>query len=67
MRDASLSIGGNQAPPAPRFVFLITLTVGWTRFKFGRCMTSSPGEFFGICCSDILTNQRGHMTKNVFF
>ena len=43
-RDACLCIGGNQAPlapaapPAPHFVFLITVTVGWTLFKFGRCM-----------------------------
>ena len=66
-RDACLCMGGNQAPSAPRFVFLITLTVGGILFKFGRCMQQPWGIFFGICCSDISTNQRGHMTKMSFF
>ena len=72
-RDACLYIGGFQAPPAPaapsapRFVFLITLSLLGGFFSNLAGVCSSPGKFFGICCSDISTNQRGHMTKNVFF
>ena len=39
-RAACLSVGENQAPLAPRFIFLIYdyMTVGRNLFKFGRCM-----------------------------
>ena len=43
-----------------------SVTIGQILFKCGRCM-SSPGEFFGICCSDISNHERGHMTENTFF
>ena len=67
VRDACyLYIGGNQAPLAPHFIFLITLWPFGGFFSNLAGVCSSPGEFCGICCSDILTNQRGHMTKNVF-
>ena len=70
-RDACLCVGGNQAPPAPpapQFVFLITLWPLGGSFSNLAGGSSSPGEFFfWICCSDISTNQRGHMTKNIFF
>ena len=70
-RDACLCMGELQAPPAlpapaaPHFVFLITLFGGFFSNLAG--LGSSLGEFFLICCSDISTNQRGHMTKNVSF
>ena len=38
LRDACLYMGGYLAPPAPRFLFLTTLTVRRILFKFGRCM-----------------------------
>ena len=59
--------GDLQALPAPHFVFLITLQPLCGFFSNLAGLGSSLGEFFLICCSDISTNQRGHMTKNVFF
>ena len=43
-----------------------SVTVGWI-FSNLAGVCSSPGDFFLIYCSDISTNQRGHVTKNVFF
>ena len=56
-------MGGNQAP---RFVFLITLWLLGGFFSNMAGVCRGPGDFFLICCSDILTNQRGHMTKTLF-
>ena len=37
LRDACFYMGGNQALPAPCFVFLYnSVTIGWILFKFGR-------------------------------
>ena len=73
LRDACLCMGGYlalpapAAPPAPHFIFLITLSPLGGFFSNLAGVCSSLGEFFGIYCSDISTTQRGHMTKNVFF
>ena len=45
-RDTCLCIGGFQAPPAPRFVFLITLSLLGGFFSNLAGVCSSPGEFF---------------------
>ena len=45
-RDACLYMGGNQALPAPRFVFLITLSPLGGFFSNWAGVCSSPGELF---------------------
>ena len=66
MLDASVQHHGVMLIKLPaRDACLYMGPFGFPSNLAGLC--TSPGEFFGICCSDISTNQRGHMTKNVFF
>ena len=55
------------APAAPHFIFLETLSPLGGFFSNLAGVCSKLGEFFRIYCSDISTNQRGHMTKKSFF